>query len=182
MFVDKFKPCVSKHSFNHTCRGFRVSHSSHFFESVQQAEERNPINATGEGKRVMWAQMLLDTRESTWKRAQIHAPTTWKTRGQRSIKLNTRIYRKSGLFGPNVLWTTCLYAQFSVYTFNNNSQNSIIPLSRTYKDHKHFCRVALDSIILCLCVPLPTVLLQKSSAKDENLHNWKEARSHWCAS
>jgi len=101
--MDKFKPCVSKHSFNHTFDGFRVSGSSQFFGSVKQAEERNPINATSEGEWVMWTLMLLDTRELTWKGAQMHAPATLKTRGQRSIKPNTRIYRKSGLCGPSGL-------------------------------------------------------------------------------
>lgn len=51
--MDKFKPCVSEHGFNHTCRGFRVSGSSQVFENVWQAEERNPINAIGEGEKVM---------------------------------------------------------------------------------------------------------------------------------
>ena len=60
-----------------------------------------------------------------------------------------------------------------MYTFSNNSQNSIIPLSRTCEDHKHFYAAALDSIVLCLCVPLPAVLLWKSSAKGENLHSWE---------
>lgn len=58
-----------------------------------------------------------------------------------------------------------------MYAFHNNSQNSIILLSRTYEDDEHFRTAVLDSILLCLCVLLPTVLLWKSIAKIENLHN-----------